>query len=323
MHHSAKRILVALLACIAMVSCREVLTPQGELPVFDSVARLNAIHFVDGQTGFVAGGRRFEEMLLQQSLDGGATWVPQSPVPVFNQILFDLDFLNDQYGFAAGLGGKLLETRDGGLHWETRQLNIWYPMHAIEIVNDSLVVAVGGNGYDRGIIQRSQTAGGIWAMVDTFDFELRDVCFVDSQVGFACGYGVVLKTLDGGNSWSYTDIKGDFFSTIHFPSTRTGYVAGRAGSLFKTTDAGDTWTRLRNGNSLFNARDAYNALYFLDEQTGYVVGDKGLVLKTDNGGENWLRLKTDTQADLQDLHVFREGELVVVGTEGIILYLFE
>jgi photosystem II stability/assembly factor-like uncharacterized protein len=304
-------------------SCREALQPQWELPAFPSDSRLNVIHFTDPQTAFVGGGIRFEETLLQKSVDGGNAWLGRFPEPAFDEMLFDVKFRDKQRGFAVGMGGKVLRTVDGGENWATRQMKTWSPLHAIVVVDDSLLVTVGGNGYGSGVILRSTTFGATWEGWDTLAFELRDVYFTSSQVGYACGYGVVLKTTDGGENWDFLEVEGDFFSGIHFPTSKVGYVVGRAGSIFKTTDAGTSWQRLRNGNFLLNAPDAYHAVHFLDEMTGYIVGDKGLIIKTVDGGAKWQRIEPYSKADLHDLFVFGEGDLVVVGKEGTILRLRE
>jgi photosystem II stability/assembly factor-like uncharacterized protein len=71
--------------------------------------------------------------------------------------------------------------------------------------------------------------------------------------------GVVLKTADGGSSWSESpitapDIKALHLSCIRFLSSSTGWVVGSDDShralAFRTTDAGATWSRSLLPNNL-------------------------------------------------------------------------
>ena len=79
--------------------------------------------------------------------------------------------------------------------------------------------------------------------------DLRQVHFVDAQVGFACGgkrfeYGRIYKTSDGGATWSRFDgPDAASFYSIHFLNADTGYAGGEGIRLFVTRDGGDSWQR--------------------------------------------------------------------------------
>jgi hypothetical protein len=82
--------------------------------------------FVDGQHGFVIGGRLprlgqvARDVRLYATADGGATWTARSASPLLRQA--SLDFVTPAVGFATlvsygPLRSCLLETRDGGATW--------------------------------------------------------------------------------------------------------------------------------------------------------------------------------------------------------------
>ena len=78
------------------------------------------------------------------------------------------------------------------------------------------------------------------------------LCFTgDSQfdIGYAVGgqyyqTGFVIKTTDGGDTWSaQTVLTNDYATGVSFPTSQVGFVCAQNGKIFKTTDGGTSWTR--------------------------------------------------------------------------------
>lgn len=312
-----------IICTLLLGSCGEKISPEWDTWEINTEDRLTSVEFTDRQTGFVAGGRRFDLTVIFRTDDNGNSWERQLPENQFDKLVFDLEFRNESEGFAACYEGKVLRTEDGGATWQLSQTEHWMPMKGLFIVNDSVLVAVGGDGYDRGSIHRSEDNGRNWRVIDSMNYELRDVVFTDEKTGYACGYGTVIKTTDGGLNWTLTPAKNEFFSTLDFPTASTGYVAGRTGTIIKTTDAGNTWKVLRNGNNPFNPRHAFHRIRFLNENTGYLVGDNGLIMKTADGGKTWNKLDKGTREHLHDIFLFDEGDGIIVGEKGTILRFSE
>jgi photosystem II stability/assembly factor-like uncharacterized protein len=83
---------------------------------------------------------------------------------------------------------------------------------------------------------------------------------------------------------------------VHFVDTMTGWAAGDAGAVYRTTDGGRTWKPLLSGVSA-----NINFIHFLDWNHGWMIGeaikgigardeDEGetLLLNTINGGRTWM-----------------------------------
>jgi photosystem II stability/assembly factor-like uncharacterized protein len=79
---------------------------------------------------------------------------------------------------------------------------------------------------------------------------------------------------------------------IHFVDTMTGWAAGDAGAVYRTTDGGRTWKPLLSG---FSAN--INFIHFLDWNHGWMIGEstrkddsegETLLLNTINGGRTWM-----------------------------------
>ncbi|MGE0887402.1 MAG: YCF48-related protein [Blastocatellales bacterium] len=80
--------------------------------------------------------------------------------------------------------------------------------------------------------------------------------------------------------------------TIHFVDSMTGWAAGDAGAVYRTTDGGRTWKPLLSGVSA-----NINFIHFLDWNHGWMIGestakddDEGetVLLSTINGGRTWM-----------------------------------
>jgi photosystem II stability/assembly factor-like uncharacterized protein len=130
---------------------------------------------------------------------------------------------------------------------------------------------------------------------------LRGVSAVSERVAWASGAGAtVLRTADGGATWqklSVTDEALDF-RDIDAIDPQTAYVLsignGPASRIYKTTDAGKTWSmQFKAGEQ----KVFLDAMSFWDARNGIVFGDsvdgRHYILTTDNGGQTWTRVPTN------------------------------
>lgn len=78
---------------------------------------------------------------------------------------------------------------------------------------------------------------------------------------------------------------------VHFVDSMTGWAAGDAGAVYRTTDGGRTWKPLLSGVSA-----NINFVYFLDWNHGWMIGDslskdddgETVLLSTINSGRTWM-----------------------------------
>ena len=119
----------------------------------------------------------------------------------------DIDFVDDENGFLVGTDRLILETNDGGVTWNERNLDI--PSE--------------GN------------------------FRLISVDFKNQEGWIAGQPGLILHTIDGGKNWTRLDLgnklPGDpyLITTIDVDSAE---LATTAGAIYKTTDGGTNWEAL-------------------------------------------------------------------------------
>ena len=78
--------------------------------------------------------------------------------------------------------------------------------------------------------------------------------------------------------WQNPYPTGNNLQSLHFIDNQTGWIVGAYGTIFKTTDGGESWALQSSSTTNF-----LNSIYFTNDQTGWVVGESGTLLKTTNG----------------------------------------
>lgn len=132
------------------------------------------------------------------------------------------------------------------------------------------------------------------------DAPLHAVRFVDRNEGWACGGdGVILHTIDGGQSWERQPAPTQGrLSSLQFLTPYTGYAVGREevnaggshGVILHTSDGGLTWKRLATGMV-----PGVQACQFNDDKIGLAAGDgsdraPSGMYRTRDGGHTWQPL---------------------------------
>ena len=80
--------------------------------------------------------------ISQQSDD----WEWQNPKPQGNNI-YDIMFINDNIGYAAGKFGTFLKTTDGGMNWEFKNSQTLVDLSSIYFLNPDTGYVSGLSGY--------------------------------------------------------------------------------------------------------------------------------------------------------------------------------
>jgi photosystem II stability/assembly factor-like uncharacterized protein len=129
---------------------------------------------------------------------------------------------------------------------------------------------------------------------------LRGISAVNDHVAWASGsFATVLRTTDAGTTWQKISVTADNvdFRDIDAINGQTAYVLsignGPASRIYKTTDAGASWTlQFKNDD----AKAFLDAMSFWDANHGIVFGDsidgRFFIMTTENGGRTWTRLPT-------------------------------
>lgn len=150
--------------------------------------------------------------------------------------------------------------------------------------------------------------------------EFSDIEFLDAGVGFVFADSsigaIVLKTNDGGQTWSTYELGNPDYSIekAFFLNASEGYAVGRNGGgnnglFIKTLDGGATWV-----NPASFSERVYNVC-FLNSNTGWVMGKNNLFAKTSDGGANWTNLNV-TGEDITAMKFFNATQGVMICDGG-------
>ncbi len=138
--------------------------------------------------------------------------------------------------------------------------------------------------------------------------------FSNSRTGFIAAWGKIYKTTNAGVSIDTMNSYIDAYNSIHFPTPNTGYAVSRHIGIYKSTDSGYNWIRLKPPEL---SGPNSESIFFLNEMTGYIGGDYSLFgfTETTNGGLNWRSLNLN--ASLSDIcFAFSIGFAVGSGNNG-------
>jgi len=220
--------------------------------------------------------------------------------------------LKNGKGIAVGSPGLVLESSDSGSSW-----NVGVPFTSLALLD----VSCGEEGArlivgQEGLIYRWD--GGSYQPVESgTDARLLGVAANSSGLAFAVGgFGVVLRSKDGGESWAtlsfdWEGILNDFMEphlyAVHVSDSGIITVVGEFELVLRSTDGGDTWATVHKGEaSLFG-------IDLRDDGGGFAVGQAGTVLRTHDGGLSWNELATPSSAILLDVWSSGQGDVLVSG----------
>ena len=303
--------------CLFLVACNKAPDPLSAVEYTLSVpGDLSAIAATPTGELVAVGGATWDEGVIATWNSAIATWAVDTST---ERLLLDVFYqTTSNRMYTLGLGGDFL-FRDGETAWEFRRLPDWAQFRGGYFFPDGSGWIVSGNAWKNGRLTHLNTQLNRDTFLD-FEEELDVVYFIDSLCGFAAGFGLLLRTDDKGATWQTSTLGGDWFLGLHFPEPQVGYLAGYAGSIYKTNDGGDNWLELRAGGGIFTPDWRLRSLYFKNAKVGLAVGDEGMVRQTTDGGETWLKIAGLPERDWRDV-LWAENDWWLVGSEATILQL--
>ncbi|MCZ7602900.1 MAG: T9SS C-terminal target domain-containing protein [Ignavibacteriales bacterium] len=232
----------------------------------------------------------------------------------------DIEFFNEDVGIVVSDSGYILRTTNSGQEWLEINSFTEEDLSAISFYENSVWISG-----DNGTIIYSTDMGLNWQMFSTnIEEKILDISFVGEELGFGVTLNSVLKTTNSGAAWSNIHSSDALYNSISFLDDNIGFATGEitTGSNFngiidKTTDGGETWTRVvttPEGGTI-------TSMFFLDDTLGFATGLDSHFLKTSDGGNTWLHsyVEMKGQYEFEDIFFVSEQLGWLVGWNSVIL----
>ena len=247
-----------------------------------------------------------------QARSGQAAEAAQRLVP---DHLYDVDFVDNQTGFASGYYGTLLRSRDGGSHWQRLDTGSNELLRRVEAVDAETIYSVG----HLGAVLKSQDGGDSWRISHQGSNYLRDLSFADSETGWLVGHEAnILATNDGGQSWQTQQLQGyqgrdlPRLNAVLALDAQRALLAGEFGVMALTEDAGTTWQLLKTPG-----KTTLTALAAAQDQV-LAVGLDGVIWRLDLNSRDFQVLQSGTREHLFDVALDSRGRALAVGRSTLL-----
>ena len=245
---------------------------------------LNAVQFLDANTGFAGGGVNGTVMAsIYKTTNGGTNWTDLNNLG--GTRVNDMAFVSKDTGwisFEGGLTSFILKTENGGLNW-SQQYTQSEHLGKIFMLNKDTgwFTTQSANGQ----LYRTTNGGMNWGLLYTFPNTILSFCFTNFTNGYIGGISPTIQyTTNGGLNWAVSNGEIGGYS-ISFINDSIGFAGGGSVPLriLKTTDYGRIWY-YQNAPATPNI-----SIAVLKNDTSNVwAGRQILIHTTDGGGQLYL-----------------------------------
>ncbi|WP_265131112.1 YCF48-related protein [Chryseobacterium oranimense] len=262
-------------------------------PPSNGTGRYDDVFFLNENLGW---GVRGGTGAVFKTENGGASWTQQTVNGPANQYYRNIEFLNENIGFLGTLNNSFYKTTDGGNSWNKVNNISPYPdaICGLDCVGTSTVYGCGA-WFSPAYIIKSIDSGNTWQYIDMSGYAnaLVEIIFINENVGFVAGNdddgAVILKTFDGGMSWTRVysgNIPNEYVWKMQLLDNNKIFCsieseAPNTGKLLKSVNGGFTWETK-------DFPDTYvQAVGFTSETHGWMGGHHTGFYETFDGGNSW------------------------------------
>lgn len=228
----------------------------------------NGFVFLNENVGYSFGAN---QGLVYKTTDGATTWTSSTLIPY--ESIYSFSFLNENTGFASGGYSSsyagFYKTTDGANSWQKISDE---KFSFLKFFNNNVGYAV-----KSGIFYKlfKTTDGGVtWNQC--FDTGSSDIHFDflnENQIFLKGNNGDFFKSNDGGTTWIQSTAPYYSFDKVKFINSTTGFIADDR-MVYRTIDAGVTWTLLLDNNYNFDIMTLEASDDYL-----YISGNGGKIFK--------------------------------------------
>jgi photosystem II stability/assembly factor-like uncharacterized protein len=250
-------------------------------------------------------------------LQASSQWYAQPQISG-TPYLYKIHFFTAMNGLACGEFNGIYKTADGGFSWtQVTTGDTWLDVGAyygMAFTTASIGFICGESAfYGQAVILKTTDGGITWApqFFGNNVTALTDICFPTPSIGYAVGdNGRVIKTTNGGNTWSYlSSVTVGIYESVCFTNANDGYAVGDT-IAYRTTNGGITWSSMATGGSY------HYCVRFKNSQQGYLI-DWNRISHTSDGGISWNVQYFNSNANFYRIQVM--GDTAYAVGAGLIL----
>lgn len=282
--------------------------PPSQSPPGSPLPDLTDCYFVSPSEGIVTGSYGY----MAKTTDAGKSWTEiitgQQVSFLSCQLLPDNSYIAARVGVYQGQNGSILSER-GNL---ASQPNSIFDMHFFDSKQG---IVLKGN-----LALRTNDAGSTWTESNLPAQYMRQIDFVQSQIGYVSGgitydaqsRGNICKTIDGGQTWSNIHTANAEVMSLDFIDAHTGFYVDFNQSVYTTTDGGIRWTKAGEMPSL------PLCFCFINSAIGFATTQQGEILKTTDAGRTWAVTYSKPNNPIAKIFAI-QNTVYAVGNEGLFL----
>lgn len=214
-----------------------------------------------------------------KTTDGGAHWTKSG----FQGIdVYAMFFMNKDTGVVVGDAGAIFRTTNAGTSWTLLPRTNTYPQYrTVFISNNGFGIAT----YQDGYFAKTTDYGATWSFANMSinNSWITSTAIFGSNIiisGGSSSYSYfIARSSDSGNSWAQISLNSTTNGCLYdvVLSGNNAVAVGTKGAIFKSTDAGLTWTKQTAPTNL-----NLNAVCLLNCGCCWIAGDSGYTARYTN-----------------------------------------
>lgn len=272
------------------------------MPGFHYYVDINSLFFYNTQIGMMLGKSPGAGALnyIIKTTNGGGNWYAMDMTSInYNSGAF----IDENQVYIASDKGVLKST-NGGESWSTTDLEKYNCKNLCFIHPDTgFVVGVnrlsGGKGEDVAVYQTSDS-GSSWQKVSTLHvYQVSGFQMIDSKTGYLADFNSILKTSDGGQTWTIIYSSKKRLNSISCYGKNHCLVVGDSGTVVLFTNDGSK-------SQTMNLSDCrLNDACWIDTSCVYAAGvmadvmGKPIIYFSSDGGVNWALQMGSSDTNLE------------------------
>lgn len=247
------------------------------------------------------------------------------PQNTSTETFVDICCADSQYVYVSASQGSIFKTSNGGQSWIVLSKNFGERINNITFCSRDTGFVTKYYSY---ILFRTTNGGETWEPLIQFDREIKDLEFINSNVGFTVGVENernIYKTTDGGKNWiGYYSGSNQFTGTkLSIVDPQVIYVCNWWFTLKKSIDAGLSWDY---SVTIPPVILSVNDVKFITRELGFIYGsgvdENGsgnfcYLVRTLDSGENWDYLYAKENSWITDIFFINKDKGWICAEEGI------